>query len=97
MVQEALEEFSRETNRRLRQASPSAQFDDPLDRVERHLDSAIVVSKESEGTAVCLLGMMAQELAETNDAVRGACAEHFRVLTAPLSQLLSEAKGAHSP
>jgi TetR/AcrR family transcriptional repressor of nem operon len=64
---------------------------DPLDQFDRMLDIMIGFTKREE-PCICMVGMMAQELALTNAGMRDACADHLSVWTQSVVRLLIEAK-----
>ncbi|TVR47133.1 MAG: TetR/AcrR family transcriptional regulator [Puniceicoccaceae bacterium] len=71
--------------------------DDPLVRLERMLDGlAASVRVPGEKTA-CLLGMVAQELAGSNNRVRTLCERMLEGWTDFVAGLLAEAKRRHPP
>ncbi len=69
---------------------------DPLKRVFGFLDFMIKMAKE-KGKTGCLVGSMAQELADTNSAIRSICAKAFTEMAENLKKDLVEAKIKYAP
>ena len=69
---------------------------DPLKRIYGLLDCLITMAKKSGGRG-CLLGSMAQELAETHPEIRSICLKSFGELAHVLEAELKAAKAKHKP
>ncbi|MBA3685889.1 MAG: TetR/AcrR family transcriptional regulator [Planctomycetes bacterium] len=67
---------------------------DPLDQLHRLFDIMISFTTRDEPT-LCMVGMMSQELALTNPAMRTVCAGHLEDWTRMVVRMLSEAKRVH--
>lgn len=71
---------------------------DPLERVHRMLDiMSGFTRREDGGPCVCMVGMMSQEMAATNPAMREACSVELRFWTDKVAALLAAAKEKHVP
>ena len=70
---------------------------DPLKRVYAYIDGAIALSQDPVMGKGCLLGLFAQELADTNAAVRTACCEGFADWAAAFASELAAAKAVYAP
>ncbi len=70
------------------------KIDDPIDRLRLLFDGMEKMCGSSDTPDACLVGMMAQELAESNDAVRGCCEGHFGDFADMIATLLKAAKKA---
>ena len=71
--------------------------DDPLERFFRWIDGLIrSVRRPGEGP-VCLLGMVAQEMAGEHEGMRELCRERLTGWTGLATQLLGAAKRVHRP
>ncbi len=71
--------------------------DDPIERIDAQIDCAIKLSKDPDAVRGCLLGTFAQELADTNAAIRSLCARQFGEWTTALQQDLRAAKARYAP
>jgi TetR/AcrR family transcriptional repressor of nem operon len=69
----------------------------PLDRVHRFIDIMIGFLRHSETPVTCVVGMMSQELALANPALREVCSQYLGDWTEFARQLLDEAKAAQKP
>ena len=70
---------------------------DPLERVYRHVDCAIAVSKDPLAAQGCLMGTMAQELSDTSPGIRELCVQGFGAWAKAFKKDLDEAKAVHAP
>lgn len=71
---------------------------DPLKRVYEILDFFIQKGKKMAGESKgCLLGSMAQELADTHPEIRSICSQGFEGMAGMLKENLKEAKAKHAP
>jgi len=77
-------------------SAPFRRHRDPLRRVYGYLDFLSDLSRKP-GPRGCLLGVMAQELADTDEAVRTACSECFRDWSADLRRDLDLARARYAP
>lgn len=71
------------------------QEPDPLKRALGFVDFAIELSRM--GPPGCIVGIFAQELAPTNDAVRATCAVSFSDWIGNFEKLIADAKAAYAP
>lgn len=69
----------------------------PLDHVHRFFDIMIGFLRHSESPVTCVVGMMSQELALANPALRDVCAQYLGDWTEFARQLLDEAKAVQPP
>ena len=69
---------------------------DPLKRVYGFLDFMVETVRKSAGKG-CLMGSMAQEMAETNAEIRSICAAGFHEMAENLKRDLGEAKSKYAP
>jgi len=69
---------------------------DPLKRVYSFLDFVMEKGKKKEGKG-CLLGSMAQELADTHPDIRSICSQGFTGMAQFLKQDLALAKAKYAP
>lgn len=69
----------------------------PLEPVHRFIDIMIGFLRNSESPVTCVVGMISQELALANPALREACSRYLGDWTDFARQLLEEAKTAHPP
>ena len=69
---------------------------DPLGQLHRIFDIMIGFNQRDE-PCVCMVGMMAQEMALKNPVMREACEGHLRNWTEMVAGMLSAAKKAHPP
>jgi len=74
----ALARFTRERIDMFRRA-PFQKETDPRARVLGRIDAVIAAFSAADGPTSCLVGNLAQELAETHPRFRAACAEAFRL------------------
>lgn len=70
---------------------------DPLQRVYAHVDAAIEMARDPRMASGCLLGTMAQELAETDAEMRVMCQQGFAGCTQELARDIEEAKARYAP
>ena len=70
---------------------------DPLKRVYAHVDFAIKMSKKNFENSGCLLGIFAQELADTHPQIRSLCADSFNEWAKIFTKDLKEAKEKYVP
>jgi len=70
------------------------KIDVPIKRLHLLFDGLEKTCASSETPDACLVGMMAQELAESNDAVRCCCEGHFNDFADMITSLLKAAKKA---
>lgn len=72
---------------------------DPLEQLHRLLDimSGLPGRAPEDDPVVCMVGMMSQEMAGANPAMRAACAEHLNAWTEMAARLLAAAKKKHRP
>lgn len=92
MAREVLNYHSQQKNRAFAAVLGRDHIDDPLDQIDRLLDVMIEMVQAPDSPSVCLVGMMAQELAATNEPVREVCATHFGEGAQQMTQLLREAQ-----
>jgi TetR/AcrR family transcriptional repressor of nem operon len=78
-------------------AAPGGSDPDPLKRILGRLDAMAELSRTPMAPRGCLLGTMAQELADSDRKVRSACAECFTDWNQRLRADLDAAKAMHSP
>lgn len=69
----------------------------PLDHVHKFIDIMIGFMRESESPVTCVVGMMSQELALANPALRDVCSRYLGDWAEFARQLLEEAKAAQPP
>ena len=67
---------------------------DPVERLHAFLDVAIQSVECCDGPCVCMTGMMAQEMAATNESVKNCCSELFSSWVEMVAGLLGAAKAA---
>jgi TetR/AcrR family transcriptional repressor of nem operon len=70
---------------------------DPLARVEGYIDFTISVCRSSVLRQGCLVGMLAQELAATQPAIRDGCQAIFGGWAESLAEHLAAAKALRAP
>jgi len=70
---------------------------DPLDQLDSLFDIMISFTTTRDEPCLCMVGMMSQELALTNPAMRAVCAGHLTTWTRQVVRLLAEAKRRHRP
>ena len=90
-----LERFCADTKERF--AGACSDSSDPLERVYNHIDCAIAVARDPSMLQGCLLGTFAQELSDTNPAIRSMCAKKFGEWSAALTSDLAAAKAKYAP
>ena len=93
---ELLARFCQSMAERMGQAV-SPKVTDPLARVYAYVDFAITMSKECRDSSACLLGTFAQELSDTNPAMRSQCATAFERWGDALKRDLDAAKAKYAP
>src|SRR4051794_40929450 len=69
----------------------------PLDHVHRFFDIMIGLAARKDQTLTCLVGMLSQELALANSALRECCESHLTEWTQTAARMLAEAKAAQKP
>lgn len=69
----------------------------PLDHFHRFIDVMIGFAKKSPEPVTCVVGMISQEMAGANPALREAAAAHLAEWTQFTRTLLAEAKAAQPP
>jgi TetR/AcrR family transcriptional repressor of nem operon len=79
------------------QQALSAPLKGPLDQVHRFFDIMLGIVEQTPGTLSCLVGMLSQELAMANGALRECCREHLTEWTALVRDLLVAAKKVQKP
>jgi len=77
--------------------APFNQLEDPLDSILGMLDFFAEKATDPNGPKACLVGNLAQELAQTHPAIRGCCEESFNHWTKGIASLLRAAKEKHQP
>ena len=70
---------------------------DPLKRVYAYVDGAMKLAADPVMGKGCLLGLFAQELADTNPAIREVCCEGFKVWATHFGKELARAKARYAP
>ena len=70
---------------------------DPLKRVYAYVDNAIAMATDPVMSKGCLLGLFAQELADTNSAIRQTCCEGFEQWAGHFGGELAKAKARYAP
>lgn len=70
---------------------------DPLDQFHRMIDIMISFTTTRREPCLCMVGMMSQELALTNPALRAVCAGHLETWTGFIVDMLGRAKRRHRP
>ncbi|MBI4597621.1 MAG: TetR/AcrR family transcriptional regulator [Candidatus Omnitrophica bacterium] len=93
---ELLERFCRHAGEQMRSAVGGVDVD-PLRRVYAFIDFGIKMAAQCGTEQGCLLGTFAQELSETNPAMRDQCAKAFARWAQWLKQDLDAAKAKHAP
>jgi TetR/AcrR family transcriptional repressor of nem operon len=69
---------------------------DPVKRLFAYVDCMIKASQEPSTDKGCLLGTLAQEMSDTNPAIRTICAEAFKDWVGEIRTLLDGAKAARA-
>lgn len=69
----------------------------PLDHLHRFFAIMIEMITHAESPVTCVVGIMSQELANANPALREVCSEYLGDWTEFARQLLEEAKAAQPP
>lgn len=69
----------------------------PLDHFHRFIDILIGVVRDPPGPVTCVIGIVAQEKALVNPALRESCDQHFETWTDFVRRLLDGAKAAQAP
>jgi TetR/AcrR family transcriptional repressor of nem operon len=69
---------------------------DPLKRLHGYLDTVIAFSRDPTRPVGCLVGMFAQELAETHPEVRSFCAESFDALRRSFMGVIEAARAPNA-
>ncbi len=70
---------------------------DPLEQVHAMLDIMTGFTMRKNEACVCMVGMMAQELAATNPVIQAACAKELQSWTDNVARMLAAAKKKHKP
>ncbi len=70
---------------------------DPLEQVYRMLDIMSGFTEREEEVCTCVVGMLSQELAQSNPMLRAECAMQLDRWTENVTRLLTEAKAKHCP
>lgn len=70
---------------------------DPLEQLHRLLDLMGDLARRPGDPVTCMVGMLSQEMAATNPAMREAGAGHLTAWTQMVARMLEEAKAAHPP
>jgi TetR/AcrR family transcriptional regulator, transcriptional repressor for nem operon len=70
---------------------------DPLEELHRLFDIMAGLVREHGEQLMCMVGMLSQELAATNDHVREAGEGHMNAWVAMVARMLTRAKEAHRP
>lgn len=70
---------------------------DPLERLERLFEIMSGFTERPGEPCVCVVGMMAQEVAGSNDGLRAACDRELAHWTGEVARLLEEARRLHAP
>ena len=73
------------------------RVDDPVERIHALFDLMERMIGDPTHPGVCLVGMMAQELAASNETMRGCCEQHLGGWTTMVAGMLAEAKQARVP
>ncbi len=81
---------------RLYSAAWSDPAVDPLAQLNRMFDIMISFTKRDEPCA-CVIGMMAQELAQSHTELAALCAKHLDDWTSHVARMLDAAKKRHKP
>lgn len=76
-------------------AAHEAEGGDPLDELHRLLDIMAGLAREHGEELMCMVGMLAQELARTNTAVREAAEGHMNAWVEMVTRMLVEARRVH--
>jgi TetR/AcrR family transcriptional repressor of nem operon len=79
------------------ETAPFMKETDPLKRLHGYLDTVCALNHDATRPTGCLVGMFAQELAETHPEVRALCAQSFESLRRFLEGLIEEARAAYAP
>jgi TetR/AcrR family transcriptional repressor of nem operon len=69
----------------------------PLDHVHRFFEIMIGLTERKDQTLTCLVGMLSQELALANSALRECCEGHLTEWARIAARMLAEAKAAQKP
>ncbi len=70
---------------------------DPLEKLHRLLDIMSDLARQHGGMLTCMVGMLSQELALSNAAVREAGEAHMKAWVEAAAGLLADAKQVHAP
>ena len=70
---------------------------DPLKQLHRMLDIMSGFTQEPDKVCTCVVGMLAQELAQSHPALREECARQLEIWTENVAKILSNAKSRHKP
>lgn len=77
--------------------APYQDAADPLDRLLGYVDFRTAILQGDLPDYTCLLGMMVQEVYDTNPAIRAACEKHISAHAATLANDIAEAKVRYVP
>jgi TetR/AcrR family transcriptional repressor of nem operon len=78
-------------------AAPFRRHPEPLPRVYGYLDHMIEMSRGPKAERGCLLGILAQELADIDEDIRKVCGKCFADWAQFLTADLEQAKSQHAP
>jgi len=70
---------------------------DPLGQLDRLIDIMIGFARRPGDPVSCMVGMLSQELSQTNAEIRSACAGHLAAWTEMAEKMLAAAKKRHPP
>ena len=70
------------------------QIADPVERVGRLFDTMAGMIKSPQFRCACVVGNLAQEMAQSNPAIREGCDGHFSAFQGMVTRLLAEAKAS---
>lgn len=96
LARAAVEQFY-ETRTELFREAPFRKLADPLARVFGRLDFEQELVEASRQTTGCLVGMFAQEVAQSHRDLRKACEKYFELRVDDFTADLAAAKEAHAP
>jgi TetR/AcrR family transcriptional regulator, transcriptional repressor for nem operon len=79
-------------------SAPYHAFEDPLDQLIAYIDfRAAMLEGHTLAECTCLLGTMAQEVFESNPAIRDACFVGIATHAEDVSKMIRAAKQRHAP
>lgn len=70
---------------------------DPLDHLHKMFDIMCGFTERENEVCTCVVGMMSQETAQSNPAIREKCEQQLDVWTENVAKMLTAAKRKHSP